>query len=83
MINPTRRELLKLVEELSVACPDYRFGQLVLNRAFMAREAGDDLAWHLEDAEFVEAARKHLADWYAAHGKSDSAPPSNPAMAQA
>ena len=28
-------------------------------------EDGDRLAWDLEDAEFVEAARKHLADWYA------------------
>jgi hypothetical protein len=83
MINPTRRELLKLVEELSVACPEYRFGQLVLNLAFMAREDGDSQAWHLEDAEFVEAARKHLADWYASHGKPDKAPPSNPALAQA
>jgi hypothetical protein len=83
MINPTRHELLKLVEELSVACPEYRFGQLVLNLAFMAREDGDSLAWHLEDAEFVEAARKHLADWYASHGKSDKSPPSNPALVQA
>jgi hypothetical protein len=71
MIDPTRRELLKLIEELSAACPEYRFGQLVLNLAFMAREDGDRLAWHVEDAEFVEAARKHLADWYASHDKAD------------
>jgi hypothetical protein len=68
MIDPTRRELLKLIEELSVECPEYRFGQLVLNLAFLAREDGDSLTWHIEDAEFVEAARKHLADWRAGHG---------------
>jgi hypothetical protein len=73
MIEPTRRELLRLIEELSAACPEYRFGQLVLNLAFLAREDGDRQAWNLEDEEFVEAARKHLADWYARHGKPEDA----------
>lgn len=77
MISSTRLELLKLIEELSEACPDYRFGQLVLNLAFLAREDGDRLAWDLEDAEFVEAARKHLADWYSSHGKVEHASQSN------
>jgi len=67
MIDPTRLELLRLIEELSVECPEYRFGQLVLNLAFLAREDGDSLAWNIEDEEFVEAARKHLADWRARH----------------
>jgi len=83
MIDPTRRELLNLIEELSAACPEYRFGQMVLNLAFMAREDGDRLAWHLEDAEFIEAARKHLADWYASHSNSDDAARPNSAFAQA
>jgi hypothetical protein len=60
MIDSTRLKLLKLIEELSVACPDHRFGQLVLNPAFLARDDGDRLAWDLEDIEFVEAAGKHL-----------------------
>ena len=83
MIDPTRRELLNLIEELSAACPDYRFGQLVLNLAFLAHEDGDRLAWHVEDAEFVEAARKHLADWYASHGQSADASRPDPALAPA
>jgi hypothetical protein len=83
MIDSTRQELLKLIEELSAACPEYRFGQLVLNLAFLARDDGDRLAWDLEDAEFVEAARKHLIDWYAAHGKSDDPPQSTTILAQA
>lgn len=41
MIDPTRRELLNPIEELSAACPEYRFGQPVLNLAFMAREDED------------------------------------------
>jgi hypothetical protein len=68
---------------LSAACPDYRFGHLVLNLACMAREDGDRQTWHIEDAEFVEAARKHLADWYARHGKPDDALPTNSALSQA
>jgi hypothetical protein len=63
MIDPVRRELLQLIEELSVACPEYRFGQLVLNLAFLAREDGDSRAWDIEDPEFIEAAKKHLTDW--------------------
>jgi len=58
MIDPTRSELLQLIEQLSAACPEYRFGQLVLNLAFLARDNGDRLAWDVEDAEFVEAVRK-------------------------
>jgi hypothetical protein len=83
MIDPTRRELLSLIEELSAACPEHRFGQLILNLALMAREDGDRLAWHVEDAEFVAAARKYLADWYASHGQSDIAPQPNQALAEA
>ena len=67
MIHPTRRALIDLIEALSEECPDYRFGQLVLNLAFLAREGGDGLAWEIEDSEFVEAARKHLADRRAGH----------------
>jgi hypothetical protein len=83
MIDSTRQELLKLIEELSAACPEYRFGQLVLNLAFLAREDGDRQAWDLEDTEFVEAARKHLADWYASHGISDTVDPSNTVLVEA
>ena len=83
MIDPTRKELLALIEELSIACPEYRFGQLVLNLAFLAREDGDRQAWNVEDAEFVQAARKHLADWYASHDKSDDTTRTDPALSRA
>ncbi len=40
---------------------------MILNLAFMAREDVDRIAWDVEDAELIEAARKHLADWYEHH----------------
>jgi hypothetical protein len=83
MIDSTRKYLLKLIEELSVACTDYRFRQLVLNVAFVARDDWDRLAWSLKDAEFVHAARKHLADWYATRGTSRNAPRSNSVLIHA
>jgi hypothetical protein len=83
MIDSTRQQLLKLLEELSAACPEYRFGQMVLNLAFLVREDGDRLAWDIEDAEFAEAARKHRADWRATHSEEGDAPRSNPVLTQA
>jgi hypothetical protein len=82
MIDSTRRELLRLLEELSETCPEYRFGQMVLNLAFLARENGDSVAWQVEDAEFVEAASKLLADWHASHDRLDSATRPNQAFAE-
>ena len=55
----------------------------MLNLAFTAREDGDTRAWHIEDTEFVEAARKHLADWYAEHGKPDEVLRPSPAASRA
>ena len=57
MIDPARRELLQLIEELSATCPEYRFGQMVLNLASLVREDGDRSAWDIEDSEFIEAAQ--------------------------
>ena len=63
MIDPTRRELLKLIEELSAACPEYRLGQMIANLAMLARGDAEGAIWEMEDAELLAAARKHLADW--------------------
>ena len=37
MIDPVRREVLRVLGELSETCPDYRFGQLIANLAMLAR----------------------------------------------
>jgi hypothetical protein len=68
MIDPTRRELLSVLEELSATCPEYRLGQMLLNLAFMVREGGDRSLWDLEDAELIDVGRKHLEDWHNRHG---------------
>jgi hypothetical protein len=67
MIDATRVELLKLIEELSAECPEYRLGQMLLNLACLAREDGDRQLWDIEDAALIAAARKHLTDWNSRH----------------
>ncbi len=37
MISPVRQEILQLLAELSVAVPEVRLGQLVVNLSYLAR----------------------------------------------
>ncbi len=67
MIDPARREVLRLLEELSATCPEYRFGQMIANLAMLARGDADSAIWAMEDEELLAAARKHLADWNERH----------------
>lgn len=67
MIESARNELLRALEELSEACPEYRFGQMIENLAMLAREDAEGAIWHLEDEELLAAARKHLKDWNERH----------------
>jgi hypothetical protein len=67
MIDSARREVLRALEELSEACPDYRFGQLIANLAMLARGDAEGAIWEMEDEELLAAARKHLADWNERH----------------
>jgi hypothetical protein len=63
MIDSTRRAVLSALEELSEACPEYRFGQMIANLAFLARGDAEGAIWDLVDEELLAAARKHLAAW--------------------
>jgi hypothetical protein len=63
MIEPTRKDVLQILEELSEACPDYRFGQMIANLAMLARGDDEGAIWDMEDDELIAAARKHLEDW--------------------
>ena len=56
---------------------------MILNPAFLAREDGDRFAWDVEDAELIEAARKHLSDWSAHHGDDNEASRSDCEVARA
>lgn len=62
MINQTRRDVLRLIEELSEAAPEVRLGQLVANLSYLARGPAAESIWDMEDAELLAAARKHLED---------------------
>jgi hypothetical protein len=67
MIDTQRSEVLRALEELSEACPEYRLGQMIANLARLARGHAEGALWEIEDAELLAAARKHLADWNARH----------------
>ncbi len=67
MIGAERSEVLRALEELSEACPEYRLGQMIANLAMLARGDAEGAIWEMEDAELLAAARKHLADWNARH----------------
>jgi hypothetical protein len=60
MTNPIREELLGVLAELSAACPEMRFGQLIANLATLARGASASDVWDAEDEELLSAAKKQL-----------------------
>ncbi len=63
MIDPTRKDVLRLLEELSETCPEYRFGQMIANLVMLARGDSEGAIWELEDEELLAVAQKHLNDW--------------------
>jgi hypothetical protein len=67
MIDPTRRDVLRALEVLSAACPEYRFGQMIANLAVIARGDDEGAIWNMEDEELLAATRRHLAAWYERH----------------
>ena len=60
MTNPIRGELLSILAELSAACPEMRFGQLIANLATLARGASASNVWDAEDEELLSAAKRQL-----------------------
>jgi hypothetical protein len=60
MISETRRELLEALEALSEDQPQVRFGQLIANLSFVAREATVEAIWDAEDEELLAAAYEIL-----------------------
>lgn len=60
MTESIRQELLSVLTELSAACPEMRFGQLIANLATLARgESASDI-WDAEDEELLSAAKQQL-----------------------
>jgi hypothetical protein len=62
MIDPARKDVLSLLEELSETCPEYRLGQMIANLAMMARGDAEGALWDMEDEELLAAAQEHLED---------------------
>ena len=61
MNKTTRQELLSVLAELSVACPEMRFGQLIANLSTLAKGLTAEGLWDVEDEELLGAAREQLA----------------------
>ena len=61
MTNSTREEILTVLGELSEVEPALRFGQLVANLSYLAKEWSNSAIWDVEDEAFLSAAKEHLA----------------------
>jgi len=59
-MTDTRKQLLKALEEMSDRYPEWRFGQLVANVSYWAKEPSVEAIWDVEDEEFLEGIRSHL-----------------------
>ena len=55
-----RRELLRLIGELSDEAEELRLGQLITNLATLARGSNVEAVWDAEDDEFIAAAKRLL-----------------------
>ena len=62
MMTQTRRNLLTVLEALSEDQPEVRFGQLIANLSYLAREPTTEAIWDAEDEELLAAARQILAN---------------------
>jgi hypothetical protein len=60
MTSPARRELLRILDELSARMPEVRLGQLVSNLAYAARGPTQEAVWDVEDEELLAAAKEQL-----------------------
>jgi len=65
MIPTVRQELLTVLAELSDACPEMRFGQLIANLSTLAKGLSAEGLWDAEDDELLAAARKQLEHFVA------------------
>ena len=64
-MSDQRRELLRLLAELSEESPDVRFGQLIANLSYLGRGLAVESVWDIEDEKLLRAAREHLEQWRA------------------
>jgi hypothetical protein len=58
--DQVRRELLNVLEQLSVEAPDLRMGQLIANLSYLARGPANESIWDVDDDELLAAAVQQL-----------------------
>lgn len=68
MTDSTRAALLSGLGELSRACPEMRFGQLIANLAVVARGTEPGAVWEMEDEELLAAVGWQLKELLARRG---------------
>ncbi len=56
-MSETQKELVQALGELARIFPDWRFGQIVENVAFLAGEEEPRSAWDAEDDDMLRSAR--------------------------
>jgi len=61
-MSDVRDEILALLPRLWKLHPDMRFGQLVTNVSYWARRPEKSATWDVEDAEFLQAMKKHIEE---------------------
>ena len=61
MVGEGRDDLVSALLAMRREHPDWRFGQMVCNVAYMAREYEKGAVWEVEDIELIVAIEKHLA----------------------
>jgi hypothetical protein len=62
MMTPVRKEVLRLLEQVSELAPEVRFGQLIANLSYLAVGPTAEAVWDMEDEQLLDALRQHLAD---------------------
>jgi hypothetical protein len=62
MSAPDDSELFSVLKEMRSLYPDWRFGQMVCNVTVWAHGPDKSSIWDIEDAEFIRAARAHIAN---------------------
>lgn len=62
MMSPARKEILRLLEQLSELTPDVRFGQLIANLSYFAIAPTNEAIWDMEDEQLLGAIRQHITD---------------------
>ncbi len=74
MSDSARAELLSRLHQLSRACPEMRFGQLIANLTVVARGTEPGAVWDMEDEELLTAVNWQLAELLSRRGSEVAEP---------